>query len=334
MVQKQRLEGLEKLNMLIQNQSKEEKQELYTKAANENPWFTPKNIDQALFGISQYLKQPELGNWTGRYSEPAVSKKVGLVMAGNIPAVGFHDLLCVLAAGHEAHIKLSSQDSVISNLILDLVGEASPDLRGLIHVVDKLVNTDAVIATGSDNTARYFEYYFKDKANIIRKNRTSVAVLSGKESNEDLASLGSDIFTYFGLGCRNVSKIFVPEGYDPTIVLSGLESFSWVGDHYKYANNYDYNKSIYLVNMVKHLDTGFLLLTESPDLVSPISVLYFEIYSDHEQLLQKLKANEDKIQCVVSNMSLDNAVEFGQAQTPNVGDYADGVDTMKFLCSL
>jgi hypothetical protein len=180
-----------------------------------------------------------------------------------------------------------------------------------------------VIATGSDNTARYFEYYFRTKPHIIRKNRSSIAVLTGNETDDQLIALGKDVFSYFGLGCRNVSKLVVPEGYDFTRPLRLWEVYHDVSNHHKYVNNYDYNKSILLINGTHHFDNGFALLTPNEALVSPISVLYYATSAD---------LASDKIQCIVGSGA--NYIPFGTTQEPTLTDYADNVDTLKFLTGL
>jgi hypothetical protein len=251
-------------------------------------------------------------------------------MAGNIPGVGFLDLLCVLLSGHVAAVKLSRQDEIMIQVLMKWLLSIEPRFKKNLEFRDRLDHTDAVIATGSDNTARYFEYYFGKQPHIIRKNRTSVAVLDGTESKADIQHLGDDIFSYFGMGCRNVTKLYLPTGFDFAQFLPYLESFSAVGLHHKYRNNYDYQKSIMLVNNVRHLDNGFLLARESADLVSPTSVLYYQFYSDTGELENLLGENPQKIQCIVGKGRID----FGKAQSPEPWDYADGVDVLQFLDEL
>lgn len=310
---------------------------LSQKVVNGNNWFTPTQTRFALEGLVNFLEKEKLIDWLSRYDlkEAQVPKAVGLVMAGNVPAVGFHDLLCVLLTGHHAHVKLSSSDSVLIPWILDRLFALDPSLRDMIHLEERLVNMDAYIATGSDNSARYFDYYFGKYPHIIRKNRTSVAVLEGEETQEDLELLVDDALRYFGLGCRNVSKIFFRHEGQIMDFLSVSEAKKEVINHHKYANNYDYNKSIYLVNREPHLDNGFLLLKESPDLVSPISVIYYEVYDDTPALQQKLVAQQDKIQCIVSKDAwFPGSIRLGEAQCPQLWDYADHVDTIRFLMAL
>lgn len=335
MTLEQRINAFVKLGNHLSNLSEEAFESLALQAQLENPWFTAENIRRSLAGIAPYLQEDKLTQWTSAYSlNPQESKEVALVLAGNIPLVGFHDLLCVLIGGHRAQLKLSSKDSKLIQYLIKHLHWLEPGFEKAITVKEnKLENFDAVIATGSDNSARYFEYYFGKYPNIIRKNRTSCAILTGKESEKEIEALGKDIFSYFGLGCRNVSKVFIPTGYDLTKFLSCLESYKEVIHHHKYCNNYDYQKSILLVNQVPFLDTGFLLLQENDKLVSPISVLYYEHYADQTNLDTKLRDNQEKIQCIVGN-SEPATVAFGFAQFPEVWDYADKVDTLKFLESL
>lgn len=311
--------------------------ELTIPARTANGWFAEPEISRAIIGITKMLQKNQLEKWVSKYNlENSDPKSVGIVMAGNIPFVGFHDLLSVLIAGHHAEAKLSSQDQVLMKYLIEILKEIEPDFK--ISMPDKLKESDAIIATGSDNSARYFEYYFKGKPNIIRKNRTSVAVLTGKESEEEIKLLAKDIFSYFGLGCRNVSKIYHPSELDLSGILPHFESYQDIANHNKYRNNYDYNKSILLLNRVDHLDNGFLLLQESENMVSPISVLYTESYKDNSECLEKITAKRDKIQCIAGGSEtisgFQESVKFGDTQQPNVWDYADGVDTLEFLQQL
>lgn len=315
--------------------SDDEKHLWAIQARANNNWFTPENIEAALQGISIYLQEDKLRKWMSAYTFPTIQKRVGVVMAGNIPAAGFHDFMCVLLSGHVLYAKLSSQDNVLLQRIARILIDKEPEFASRIHFVDRLNGAEIMIATGSDNSARYFKYYFGKIPHIIRQNRTSCAVLSGKEDTQDYELLGKDIFLYFGLGCRNVSKLYVPVQYDFNQFFEGIELYKTVLNHHKYINNYDYNKSIYLVNQVPHQDNGFLLLTQSTSLVSPVSVVYFEEYSSQEELLSKIQENRNKIQCIISRDSwLPESIPFGQAQSPQIWDYADGVDTMQFLTSL
>lgn len=332
MTLEKRIKAFHQLGELIRNLSSDEKENLFTKTANENPWFTDQNVEQALKGISKFLDQQVLEKWLSPYSFTGASKKVGVAMAGNIPMVGFHDLMCVLLSGHQLVAKLSSSDSVLMKFVRDSLIAIDPSFAEKILFEERLNGVDAVIATGSDNTSRYFEYYFRNIPHIIRKNRSSCGVILGEESPEEFLLLGKDIFSYFGLGCRNVSKIFVPENFDFPVMLKSLESFQPIVNHHKYANNYDYQKSILLINQNHFYDNGFLLLTENENLVSPISTVYYQYYKDQSDLNQKLQLKEEKIQCIVSARGwFKHSIPFGEAQLPAVNDYADGVDTMAFL---
>jgi hypothetical protein len=319
----ERIDAFAELGSILHSIEPGEKNALYLNARNHNAWFTPSQCDLALKGILKFLVKDELTRWATGYEMSANVKKVGVVMAGNIPLVGFHDLLSVLISGHHLAAKLSSQDTVLMRYVVEQLLKAEPRFREYIGFVERLNDVDAVIATGSDNSARYFEYYFRSKPHIIRKNRSSIAVLNGNETDEQLMALGKDVFSYFGLGCRNVSKLIVPEQYNFSRMLDLWEAYHDVSNHHKYVNNYDYNKSILLVNRVPFLDNGFLLLTESTALVSPISVLYYDTSAD---------LGSDKIQCIVGSES--DYVPFGKTQEPELTDYADNVDTLKFLTAL
>lgn len=310
---------------------KEAREEWASIAASRNGWFVPENVEASLSAIADgFLQQEQLEQWVASYPElhPETPQKVGLVLAGNIPAVGFHDILSVLIAGHIAAIKPSSQDEVLIRALLGKLVELEPGFAPFIVFQERMNDADAIIATGSDNSARYFEYYFAKKPHVIRKNRTSVAILDGNETPEEILALGKDITMYYGLGCRNVSKIYVPNTYDFTTFFEAIASLETITHNHKYVHNYDYNKSIFLVNRTPFLDNGFLLLTESEALVSPISVLFYERYADRQALEAGL--SHDKIQCIAGK----GFVPFGETQSPKLWDYADGVDTMQFLVNL
>ena len=335
MTKDERIAGFAELAETISQFDSGYKDELFSKSTNTNPWFTSNNIEQALNAIVHFLTPASMSAWLDNYHPAHESKQVGIVMAGNIPLVGFHDFLSVLLAGHKAVIKLSSQDNMLLPVIIEILDKINPLFGEQIVVVDKLTGIDAVIATGSDNSARYFKKYFKDIPHIIRHNRTSVAVLNGHESVVDLQLLGDDIFSYFGLGCRNVAKIFVPTGYDMKLLLDALEEHHEVINHPKYFNNYEYNKAIYLVNKTPHLDTGYALFTQSSAMVSPLAVIYYDEYSDEQQLNSTLVDYADKIQCIVSNSLINvETIPIGKSQLPDIDDYADNIDTMSFLCNL
>lgn len=303
-----------------------------------NAWFTPKSVQQAINAIAQSLTEDNLEQWLSAYTftqhEP---KKVGLILAGNIPLVGFHDVLCVIISGNIALIKASSQDARLIKYVLQLLTNIEPGLANYFQFTEKLEGFDAIIATGSNNTSRYFEYYFGKVPNIIRKNRNSVALLTGNESKEQLYELGRDIFEYYGLGCRNVSKLLVPAGYDFVPFFEAIEDHYPVAQHHKYHNNYDYNKAIYLVNGDKHFDNGFLLLKQDERLASPLAVLFYEEYTNLASAQEYLSQQGENIQCVVTAAGIETGnqvVNFGQSQCPALWDYADGIDTMRFLANI
>jgi hypothetical protein len=312
-------------------------EQLTASAPYQNAWFTPENTRKAIMAIGNMLNRPDLESWLHSDEDDTEEndlKAIGLVLAGNIPLVGFHDILCVLASGNKALVKLSSQDQKLIPFILNKLAEIEPHFKNRFEFIDRLTGFDAVIATGSGNTSRYFEYYFKNVPHIIRKNRNSIAVLTGEETLAELKALGHDIFDYFGLGCRNVSKLYVPAGYDFTNFFEAIEEFKTVSDHHKYNNNYDYNKSIFLVNLDKHLDNGFLLLKEDQRIASPLAVLYYEEYISLVQLPQLLEPFNEQVQCLVSKEKVPveiTQVGFGETQQPLLWDYADRIDTMAFL---
>jgi hypothetical protein len=332
---KQRIMAFLQLGHILQNPD-EQLSSLISSAKQYNAWFTPQSTAMAIKAISEMLNETDLDQWIDTNTdEPVKMNAIGLILAGNIPLVGFHDILCVLASGNKALIKLSSQDKQLIPYILSKLSEIEPLFTEQFEFIERLKDFDAVIATGSNNTSRYFEYYFSKVPHIIRKNRNSIAFLNGNENREELKSLGHDIFDYFGLGCRNVSKIYVPKGYNFNTFFESIEEFKSVADHHKYNNNYDYNKSIFLINMDKHLDNGFLLLKEDKRMASPLAVVYYEEYESIQEAEIELLANEDGIQCIISRSDLSmNVLPFGQSQRPGLWDYADGVDTMAFLRGL
>lgn len=330
----ERIQSLAQWGTQIKAMHHEDLTTLFEKAENGNRWFTPSNCSQALQAILPWLDWNALMKWTEQYkvADDQSNKNVGLVMAGNIPLVGFHDLLCVLISGHHAKIKMSSQDEVLLPYLTSILVSIDARWRDSISFEARLNNSDAVIATGNDNSSRYFEYYFKHIPKIIRKNRTSVGILVGEEGTGELQELAKDIFTYFGLGCRNVSKIFVTENFDYEGLMKSFSGFQDIINHNKYGNNYDYQKAIRLISGKKFLDAGFFLMENSTELVSPISVLYYEVYPDQDQFKKMIQAQAEKIQCVVSAKGWwRGSLPFGQAQNPSVLDYADNVDTMQFL---
>jgi hypothetical protein len=323
-----------KLGKLLTNPTDILGNAFYT-AESTNAWFTAENIKKSILSFAEMLNEGDLAIWFKSIKFSTTPKKVGLILAGNIPLVGLHDVLSVLATGNIALIKLSSADDKLVKAVIAELVKIEPAFEDKIEYVERLKDFDAVIATGSNNSSRYFDYYFSKVPNIIRKNRNSVAVLDGSESFEDIQKLGADIFDYFGLGCRNVSKIYFPKGYDIANFYEGVESFQPIINHFKYNNNYDYNKSIYLVNAAKHFDNGFLLLKEDEHLTSPLAVLFYEEYEQLQVLEDKLKNQSENIQCVISKSPLSlNTFGFGQSQHPKLWDYADNVNTIEFLNGL
>ena len=305
-----------------------------------NGWFIEKNVRNMLFSLGESLEKGSLEKWVSKYYDKLnverQPKTVAVVMAGNVPVVGFHDFLSVLMSGNRILAKLSSDDDKLLPAITDLLISIEAGFDGFVIFADgKLKGFDAVIATGSGNTSRYFDYYFGKYKNIIRHNRNGVAVLRGDEIEGDFELLAHDIFMYFGLGCRNISKLFVPEGYDFVPMLDVFSKNEEIRNHHKYFNNYEYNKAIYLVNSRQHLDAGNLLLVEDEVYASPVSVLNFEYYSNIEDLNRKLMLEANSIQCVVSGSEeISNSIGLGQSQQSQLWDYADGVDTMEFLLGL
>lgn len=298
-----------------------------------NGWFTPEFIDMAVHSIcDQFLDTAKLQQWAGQYSIPDENHRpltIGVVMAGNIPLVGFHDFLAVFMSGHKQLIKQSSKDNVLLNYLVNKLASINPEITGLVRFSEMLKGCDAYIATGSDNSARHFEYYFSKYPHVIRRNRTSVAILDGNETDEQLDKLSDDVHLYFGLGCRNVTKIYVPRNYHFERMLKAFNRYDYFIEHNKYKNNYDYNLALHLLSKRFYMTNGHLLLIEDPAIFSPISQLNYEYYDDASVLKEKLASN-DHLQCTVGA----GGIAFGSTQQPNLLDYADGVDTMKFLVSL
>lgn len=307
--------------------------ELVENLQYQNGWFTPEQVKHSLQQWALALTEENLFKWLSDYNLPVKQpKNIGLILAGNIPLVGFHDFMCVLLSGHNLLAKLSSNDDKLLKFMADFLINENDKLKNRITFVEgKLENFDAVIATGSNNTARYFEYYFRNKPSIIRKNRNSVAILTGNENQEELIGLGEDIFRYFGLGCRNVSKLYVPEGYDFEDFFKAMYHYSDIINYEKYANNYDYNKAVFLMSQFKILDNGFMTIKEDTSYSSPISSVFYEFYKTKEQLENRLNNDKDILQCVVSKNFTENSILFGETQKPNLWDYADGIDTLHFL---
>jgi len=314
----------------------DEMTEVLQLANSHNGWFTPENLCFALKCWSEALNEKNILEWLSNYSiDRSSDKKVAIIMAGNIPLVGFHDFLSVLLSGHKVLVKLSSNDTIILPFISKILITIDQEFKELITFSDeKLTDFEAVIATGSNNSARYFEYYFDKYPNIIRKNRNSIAVLTGNETSEQLEALANDIFRYFGLGCRNVSKIFIPANYNFDVFFNAMYSWKQVIDQNKYMNNYDYNKAVYLMSNIDLLDNEFMLLKEDQGMSSPISIIYYEKYDSLSNIKELIIDQKDQIQCIVSEIGIPEEIPFGTAQHPELWNYADGVDTMDFLLKL
>lgn len=336
-----RVLGLNKLSAYIKeflaknseyyNENDIEFQQVLNKSEIENPWFTAGNQKYALKQWSELLTEENINEWLQNYSTSKTSKKVGLILAGNIPLVGLHDVISVILSNHIPLIKLSSKDKTMLPFLLKKWNEFSEETIDF-EFVERLENFDAVIATGSNNTARYLEYYFKNHLSIIRKNRTSIAVLKGDETEEELKLLANDIFQYFGLGCRNVTRIFIPQDFVIDRLFESFLDYKEIINHNKYANNYDYNRAVYLLNQDKFWDNNFVMLKEDVQLFSPLSVINFSRYSSLDEVKDFIAENEENIQCVVAKNDLGiDSIQFGEAQNPGLNTYADNVDTMKFL---
>ena len=311
----------------------EQWQEAKQKAFEENHWFIPEFIDLSVKNIVQNFLQPQqLEKLIQHYQiedENPAPKKVGLVMAGNIPLVGFHDLLCIFLSGNCAMIKPSSKDEVLIAHLAKKLSEWNHEVHEYVTISGMIRNCDAYIATGSNNSSRYFEYYFQKYPSIIRKNRTSVAIVTGEEPVEELEKLADDVYQYFGLGCRNVTKIFVPHHYNFVPMLNAFRKYNHLIHHHKYKNNYDYNLAIHILNNKYYMTNGSILLIENPSPFSPVSQLHYEFYKNLDEVKETLK-NNDNIQCIAGK----NEIDFGSAQFPGICDFADGADTMQFLKSL
>ncbi|MBK8620645.1 MAG: acyl-CoA reductase [Saprospiraceae bacterium] len=337
MTQSEKISLLDKLGQYIKNGGFTEE---ILRASTKNSWFTEENIRFALTSISHhYLNEDKIKHWLSvyRFDEKKQTKNIGLVLAGNIPLVGFHDILTVFLSGNRSVIKYSDKDDVLIPAMIQKMVEWNPETASFFSSVDKLSDYDAVIATGSNNTSKYFEYYFRDKPHLIRKNRNGVAVLDGNESEDDIQNLGKDIFMYFGLGCRNVSKIYIPESFELPKLLKAFDPWKTLAFHNKYKNNLDYNHALYLLNQEPFLIHDALILRESEAIASRVACVHYEYYKNVEDLSIQISNHIDEIQCIVGNLKqpgISETFDFGEAQTPSVSTYADGVDTMQFLLSL
>ncbi len=304
-------------------------------ASEKNAWFTKDNVLFSLESWSKALTKDNICKWIEHQNFNSSKKTIAIVMAGNIPLVGFHDFLAVLISGHNVIVKQSSNDKQLLPFLAKYLEYVSPSFKGKMEFTEeKLNHFDAVIATGSNNTARYFEHYFKGKPSIIRKNRNSVAVITGKESEEEMKALSNDVFQYFGLGCRSVSKLFVPHGYNFDAFFKGMYGKQEIINNAKYANNYDYNKAVYLMSEFDLLENGFLMIKEDESYASPIATVFYEYYTDLTQLKKKIEKASENIQCVVSKDFMTNEINFGETQHPQLWDYADAINTLDFLESI
>jgi hypothetical protein len=335
----ERIDTMVRLGEILSSSDNAELNDIKIKAEQYNPWFTQKYINQSIRAISEeFLHRDKLREWVQKHPiNDDKRKNIGLVLAGNIPMVGFHDILCCFVAGHKSILKYSEKDKILSPFLIDLTMRINPAAAAYFSAQERLKDFDAVIATGSNNSARYFEAYFGKYPHIIRQNRHSVSILTGTESDQDLRNLGEDIFAYFGLGCRNVSKLYVPENYDFFKLLGILEEWNEEMTHHtKYFNNFEYNTAILLLNKIAFLSNGSVLIKEDRALSSPISVLHYELYNNEVELNFSLDENKNQIQCISSNQKKEryDTVNFGQSQTPSLDQYADGVDTMNFLTGL
>ncbi len=278
------------------------------------------------------LEKENLRTWISKYNIKNQISKVAVIMAGNFPLAGLHDLICVIISGNQGIIKPASDDKILINFFIEFLHKKFPETKQLIKTTsDKLGDFDKVIATGSNNTFNYFEYYFRNKSTLLRKNRTSVAIISGNESQTDLELLSDDIFMYFGLGCRNVSKLFIPEGYDLNILKEKFKKYNHIVNHNKFYNNYNYQKIINTMNGELFIDGDYFLMKQSKEYAPPISVIYYDFYNEILEVQESVKVNKNQIQCIVTNLQIENSIKFGEAQKPKLYQYADDIDTLDFL---
>lgn len=318
-------------SLTISESSFEQLLQVVKRQSHYNGWFTEESVKLSLVAHGEMLKEEVLRDFMSSYLPVKEAKKVLVIMAGNLPLVGFHDFLCVLMSGNKIIAKLATEDQQLLPALVHILFEIEESFKEKIQISAGLIkDSEAVIATGSDNSTKYFEQYFGQKPHIFRKNRTSVAILDGTETKDDFQGLGTDIFQYFGLGCRNVSHLLLPKGYDLGKFFEGIFDFGSIVNHHKYANNYDYNKAVHLLNQIPLLENGFLLIKESNDLHSPLAMLNYHYYENQVDIDSYLEENKEAIQVVVGK----NYVPFGQAQQPTISDFADNVDTMRFLTSL
>jgi len=342
-----RIKAFEKLGILFSNNISKNSSKEPTHWSSElnkaidtsykyNTWFTEDSVKQALNEWSKQLNYSNIKQWTDQYQLTDKSdKKIAIIMAGNLPLVGFHDLLCGLILNFNCIVKLSSDDKILIPFIIEFLDSVLPGIKNKVEfTTNPIKDFSGVIATGSNSSFKYFEYYFGSYPNVLRKTRHSIAVLDGNESVEDLKNLGNDIFTYFGMGCRSVSKLLVPKGYDFDLLFNALFKFKDIINHNKYVNNYDYNKAVYLMSEQKFIENGFVILKEDEKLGSPIGCLFFEYYENSKDLNTYISNIKDSLQCVVSNLNIPNSTSFGSSQKPNIDDYADNINTLDFLLKI
>lgn len=327
----ERIDLMERLGYYL-NSNDEKLRAVKKETFEKNKWFTEEFVNLSLKNIATgFLNRSKLENWIQCYSPEnnVRAKTIGVVMAGNIPLVGFHDFLCVFISGHRQIIKLSEKDNVLLEHITEKLVQWNNEVSALVKFADFLKNCNVYIATGSTNSSRYFKYYFGRYPSIIRSNKTSVAILSGKETADELRLLSDDVYTYFGLGCRNVTQLLVPHHYDFIPLLDAFKKYTYFTDHFKYKNNYDYNLTLLIMNNKLYMTNESIILCENDNVFSPVSQLHYNFYGDKDVILNNLKRDAN-IQCIIGN----GAIPFGESQCPGLFDYADGTDTMKFLTGL
>lgn len=333
-----RIDVLVALGERLQQTDRSPVQPLIHRAHQANQWFTPAHSIRSLEAITKnYLDRDKLDRWIANADIPFVQpRKVALILAGNIPCVGFHDVLTSFICGHHTMIKCSTKDDVLIPGIISMMKDIEPACDDCFSVVERLAGFDAVIATGGDTAATHFQYYFGKYPHIIRKNRNAVAVLFGDESPDQIFSMSHDIFEYFGLGCRSISKLFLPEDFPLSVIFEALHPYAWVIDHHKYKNNYDYNHAIYILGQEPFFTNNFLILKEDPSTVSRIACVHYEYYTDIQEVAEKLKQDKENIQCVSADRAIEgiDTIGLGECQRPGLTDYADGVDTLAFLTSI
>ncbi len=334
-----RIASLIELGNRLHSTEDDQSQAIIRKAEIENPWFSKSNIELALSAIrTDFLSKTAIDTVVNHYKidDNITHRKVGLVLAGNIPMVGWHDVMCTYLVGYTAQIKYAEKDKTLMSWLIETLMDINEGNKAHFEIVDRLKDYDAAIATGSNNTATHFEYYFSHVPNIIRRNRNSVALLSGKESVGQLSTLGEDVFTYFGLGCRNVSMILVPHDYELSKLFEAWEPYKELAFHNKYKNNFDYNVALNLLNLEVFLHNDFILLKESESIISRISTVHIRRYHTIEEATSWIKTHSSEIQCVVSTSTIEDidVVPFGESQHPGIMTYADGVDTIQFLISV